>query len=233
MVEIPGGTFLIGSPAGEPKRHRNEGPQREVTIATFAMSAGEITRAHYARFIEDTGRAVPAGCQVEGQTLDGKYETDPRASWRNPGFAQEPDHPVVCVSWQDAKDYADWLSRISGHDYRLPSDSEWEYAARAGTTSAYFWGDDRDLGCGYANGCDQSMKRAMPAWYPAIYAACDDGAVTTTPSGHYRPNAFGLYDMIGNAWEWVEDCTENTYVWHSNTVNDETLARALAELETR
>jgi formylglycine-generating enzyme required for sulfatase activity len=93
----------------------------------------------------------------------------------------------------------------------LPSDAEWEYAARAGTTTPYFWGDDRDLGCGYANGCDQRMKRAMPPSYPAIYAACDDGAVTTTPSGHYLPNAFGLHDMIGNVWEWVSDCTENTY----------------------
>ena len=211
MVAVPGGSFVIGSPVDEPRRKKNESPQRQVTIAPFAVSELEITRAQYAAFVEDTRHDTSGGCNTEGAAIDGQYELDPRASWRDPGFPQGPDHPVVCVSWPDAHDYAAWLSSKTGHHYRLLSDAEWEYVARAGTTSAYYWGVDRELGCAYANGCDQRLKRIMPAAWGGIYAACDDGAAYTTPAGHYKPNAFGLFDITGNAWEWVEDCTEPTY----------------------
>jgi len=137
MVVIPGGTFLIGSPATEANRKKNESPRRTITLMTFAVSELETTRAQYARFVHDTNRATLEGCQTEGEVLDGKYETDLRASWRDPGYDQGDDHPVVCVGWSDATAYAEWLSRRTGHSYRLPSNSEWEFAARAGTTSAF------------------------------------------------------------------------------------------------
>lgn len=211
MVALAGGRFVIGSPPGEPKRHRNEGPQRALELAAFAIAQTEVTVAQYARFIADTHHAMEGDCMTEGDVLDGKAKLDPRASWRDPTFPQTAEHPVVCVSWQDAADYAAWLSRTSGHDYRLPSEAEWEYAARGGTATAYFWGDQRDLGCGHANGADQSLQRVMPPSWPAVYGACDDGALFTAPVGHYRPNGFGLYDMIGNAWEWVADCYVPSY----------------------
>ena len=125
---------------------------------------------------------------------------------------------MVCVSWEDAAAYAAWLSRRTGHAYRLLSEAEWEYAARGGTTSAYFWGDDADRGCGHMNGGDPTLQRGFPRWAEAMtkaqregekgarFLACEDGAVFTAPAGRYKPNAFGLYDMAGNAWEWVADC---------------------------
>lgn len=211
MVRIPGGTFVIGSPDSELRRKKNESPRRAVTLATFAVSELETTRAQFALFLRESHHAMPAGCQTEGAVLDGKYETDPRASWRDPGYPQTDEHPVVCVDWADARAYADWLSQRTGHAYHLLSNAEWEYAARAGTTSAYSWGDDRDQGCVYANGCDQSLQRVMPPTWGGIYAGCDDGAVRTTPGGHYKPNGYGLFDMTGNVWEWVADCTDPTY----------------------
>ncbi len=131
-------------------------------------------------------------------------------SWRNPGYAQDPDHPVTCVSWADAQAYALWLSEITGATYRLPSETEWEYAARGGTQTARYWGDGRDEACLYENIADQSLKRVRPnrvaLGEPPYEFACDDGFAFTAPVASFRPNPFGVYDMIGNAREWVWDC---------------------------
>jgi formylglycine-generating enzyme required for sulfatase activity len=133
---------------------------------------------------------------------------------------------VVCVSWNDAADYATWLARKTGRPYRLPSEAEWEYAARAGTTTTYYWGDSADHGCDYMNGGDVSMVRVLPRYRETIASEalrgepgarlieCDDGAGFTAPVGHYRPNAFGLHDMIGNVWELIADC------WHEALPTD-------------
>ena len=125
---------------------------------------------------------------------------------------------MVCVSWPDAAEYAAWLARRTERPYRLPSEAEWEYAARAGTTTTYYWGDSADHGCEYMNGGDESMARALPRYRELLaqevlrgepgarLIECDDGAGFTAPVAHYRPNAFGLHDMIGNVWEQVADC---------------------------
>lgn len=143
---------------------------------------------------------------------------DESASWRRLPFEQTDDHPAVCVSWQDATDYALWLSRTTGHDYRLPSEAEWEYAARAGMASIFFWGTDENQACQYANGGDATLLRVLPRMNEVVseslrqgdagarFVTCDDGSAFTSGVRRYRSNGFGLYDMIGNAWEWVADC---------------------------
>ena len=129
-----------------------------------------------------------------------EWKEDTGKHWRNPGFSQTDDHPVVCVSWSDAMAYVDWLSKQTGKTYRLPTEAEWEYAARAGTTTARYWGDDPDKGCAFANGADQTAK-AQFEWTTIM--ECQDGYVYTAPVGRFRPNAWGLYDLLGNVWEWT------------------------------
>jgi formylglycine-generating enzyme len=218
MVMIPGGTFTMGSLESEPERRRFEGPRSNVKVASFAIGETEVTRRQYAAFVEDTKRSADGGCFTYGfSSFTDPSAVDLKASWRNPAFEQTADHPAVCVSWEDAKDYASWLTRKTGHTYRLPSEAEWEYAARAGTTSTYFWGEE-ERACLYVNGGDPSLLRALPVLHEYIakdlrngdkgarFVKCDDGSAFTAAVRRYQPNAFGLYDMIGNVWEWVEDC---------------------------
>ena len=221
MVSLPGGTFQMGSPADEPGRHRNESPQRAVTLPAFAIGATEITRRQYEAFVRATTRAATGGCHVHGGGDDISV-ANPNASYRAPGFAQTPDHPAVCVSLIDAEAYAAWLSTKTGRAYRLPSEAEWEYAARAGTTSAFFWGASGD-DCAHMNGGDETLGRVYPAWSKVLAAArakgeagsrlvaCEDGAGFTAPVGRYRPNGFGLKDITGNVWEWTLDCYQASY----------------------
>jgi formylglycine-generating enzyme required for sulfatase activity len=221
MVALPGGGLLIGSPDSEPGRHGNEGPQRQLQIAPFAVSETEITRGQFRAFLRATHRQVEPGCDTHGDGTDGNWDHVPSASWSDPGFAQTDDHPVVCVTWQDARDYAAWVAARTGQPYRLLTEAEWEYAARAGTTSAFYWGNDEDAACRFANGGDRSLTRALPSWSIAIARAqregemgarllnCDDGSGFTRPVGQLRANGFGLRDMTGNVWEWIEDCYQS------------------------
>jgi formylglycine-generating enzyme len=218
MIEIDGGTFTMGSPLSERERKKLEGPREGVRVASFAMGETEVTRAQYAAFVRETQRADPPGCFTFGFISFDASVLDPNASWHKVPFEQTDEHPVVCVSWHDATDYAAWLSRKTGHRYRLPSEAEWEYAARAGTTTIFFWGTDENQACEYANGGDPTLLRASPKMQGVIdqslregdvgarLVTCNDGSAYTAAVRQYRPNAFGLYDMIGNVWEWVEDC---------------------------
>ena len=200
LVVIPAGTFEMGSPPDEKGRYSNEGPVRTRTIPTaIAIGTQELTRGAFRRFVETTAYDTGRSCWT--------YERDRWAdrsqrTWRNPGYDQTDDHPVVCVNWRDAKRYVSWLSTQTGHTYRLPTEVEWEYAARARTTTAYYWGDKTQ--CGYANAADQSTT---------LYwrAACDDGHRYTAPKATYLPNPFGLFDVLGNVWEWTADCWTEQY----------------------
>lgn len=202
MIALPGGTFQMGD--ASPTSRTDEHPVHPVKVAAFAAGKFEVTRGEYAAFVAATNRQVPPGCRTDSN-LDGQYENDPAASWSNPGPAQTDRDPVVCVNWADATAYAAWLSQTTGKAYRLLSEAEWEYAARAGSTTQYWWGDSADELCAYANGPDRTALARFPGWAGKT-AACDDGAATSAPVGSHRPNVFGLYDMAGGAWEWTADC---------------------------
>ena len=206
MIAIPPGKFRMGEDGGEPERY--EGPVREVTIGkAFALGRFEVTQAQYAEFMRLSGHTTAGtGCNA---VVDGKLQPVPGTSWKDPGYSRpvRDDEPVACVRWSDAQAYAAWLAGRTGRKYRLPTEAEWEYAARAGTTTRYTWGEDLAAACKVANVYDQSSLKAGLKT-PHAPAPCDDGFPFLAPVGRLAPNAFGLHDMIGNVWEWVEDCYE-------------------------
>ena len=206
MAVIPPGRFTMGSPSHEEGRSKDEGPQRQVTIPRrFAVGKYEVTRGEFARFVAATGHATGNSCWTyEG----GEWQERSGRGWRNPAFDQTARDPVVCVSWHDAKAYVSWLSKKTGKRYRLLSEAEWEYAARSGTRTRFHWGDDASVQCSYANGADLAVKDRY-GWSGA--AICRDGHVHTAPVGSFAANRFGLHDMHGNVWEWVEDCWHESY----------------------
>jgi sulfatase modifying factor 1 len=217
MVVIPAGSIIIGpakgehdwavSQGGKAEWYKNEKPAHRVTIRrSFSIGKYEVTRALYADFVWATGHASSNCLKKEGD----KMVPDPDRNWINPGFKQTDLDPVVCVSWDDAQAYVRWLSRITGKDYRLPSEAEWEYAARAGKRTMRYWGDDKKNteACGYANAADLTAKDEFPDW---TTFSCRDGYVYTAPVGRFRPNAYGLHDMLGNVWEWTQDCYHDSY----------------------
>ena len=217
MAVVPAGTFRMGCVSGDDCRN-NEHPVHDVEVASFALSKYEVTRGQFAAFVAATDY-VARGCYVYALEVRSfardrwGWETDQQASWEAPGFEQQPIEPVVCVSREDAKAYVQWLSRKTGQGYRLPSEAEWEYAARAGTTTPFYWGTRVDEHCSHANGTDRTAERTFRSrWDIFAWRAsdCTDGVARTAAVGSYSPNAFGLYDMAGNVNEWVEDC------WHDN-----------------
>lgn len=204
MVVVPAGSFEMGSPSFEAGRRENDGPVHRVAVAEFALGRTEITRGQFAAFVTATGYQAGDKCWM----LDGGKPEE--RSWRNPGFPQEDSHPVVCVNWNEAGAYAEWLSRKTGKRYRLPSEAEWEYAARAGTSTARFWGESPDQACTYANVMDATGKSQVPGVTWEAHN-CNDGSAYTAGVGSYKANPFGLYDMIGNASEWTQDCWNESY----------------------
>jgi formylglycine-generating enzyme required for sulfatase activity len=172
--------------------------QRDFAIdlpKAFAIGRYEVTRGQFATFVADSKRRIEPGCHLRAPN----WRLDPALSWQNPGFAQTDEHPVVCVSLEDAQAYAAWLSRKTGQRYRLPTDAEWHYLA-----AAEDW--DRagaDQLCVIGNGADRSAMEANPQWSGT---ACRDGYVGTAPVGRFAKSLWGLHDLNGNAWEWVSTC---------------------------
>jgi len=202
MVIVPAGSFLMGSPAGEerwPGYDDREKPQHEVTFGMpFAVGRHAVTRGQFAAFVEDTGHKTEGGAHV---WTGSEWELNQKASWRSPGISQDDLHPVVNVSWHDAKAYAVWLSMQSGQDYRLLSEAEWEFAARAGTTTSFWWGSsitasqaNYDGNTDEANGAPVASRKG------------------TVPVGSFEANPWGLFNVHGNVWEWCEDIWHDTYV---------------------
>ena len=201
MIGIPAGTFLMGSPANESGRFNSEVPQHEVAIKAFALGKYDVTSEQFLTFLKETGyRPAPCNPMLN-------------MGWNPPGGGHEgspyegdlPRWPAVCLDWHDAERYIDWLNAKIGRThagpaaatgpYRLPTEAEWEYAARGGTKTARWWGDDIGSGNANCNGCGSQ-------WDNRLFADVDS----------FAPNPFGLYGMLGNAWQWTADC------WHSNYV---------------
>ena len=213
MVVVPAGSAKIGSSQAEIDRLRKvnkwfkkqadrEGPERSVTVENpFAVSKYEITRGQFGKFIKSKRYKYQGGCLVYEQ----QWVLKPDKSYTDPGFRQKNNHPAVCVNWDDATAYAKWLSAKTGKNYRLLTDAEWEYAARAGTQTRYHFADDQNDICRYANGADETPHPSGAQVWPTR-AQCKDGHWYTAPVGSFKPNAWGLYDVHGNAWEWVQDC---------------------------
>jgi len=214
MIVIPAGSFEMGVAPGEEAREnlaaefrgRSE-PQHRVSIKRFAIGRFEVTRGQYRAFVEATGHKSD-GCFVWKY---GRFELEPERHWRSPGYTQDDDHPATCVSWQDASAYAAWLARSTGRKYRLLAEAEWEYAARGGTKTARFWGEDQETSCEYANAADWRTAVHVPEAHSWSIVACNDRYAYTAPVGSYPPNAFGLHDMLGNVAEWTQDCWNPNY----------------------
>ena len=193
LVVVPPGSYMMGSPPSEAKRGDYEGPRHRVTLdLPLAVGVYEVTREEYGRFVSATGHASGDSCRVY---KSGEWKNRSGRHWKRPGFSQGKRHPVVCVNWNDAKAYVRWLSRETGETYRLLSESEWEYVARAGTTGPFHTGatistkqTNYDGNHTYGSGRKGRYRKK------------------TTPVGEFPANAFGLYDVHGNVWEWVEDC---------------------------
>jgi formylglycine-generating enzyme required for sulfatase activity len=172
MIVIPAGEFTMGSPPDEPARSDNEGPQHRVKIAkAFAVSKYEL------RFDEWDVCVAVGGCRAVSDN----------------GWGHDAQ-PAINVSWFDSQQYVNWLSLVTGRPYRLLTEAEWEYAARAGTTTAFYWGEGLGRGNANCNGCGSKWSGKQPA-----------------PVGSFPPNAFGLHDMTGNVWQWVQDCYAASY----------------------
>ncbi len=229
MVMVPSGEFLMGSSKDEIDNGlagANEAPQHKVALRQpIAVGRFEVTRDQYAAFVNATGYRGSGRCFTFEQNMPKEREN---RSFLMPGYAQEGNHPAVCVSWTDAEAYVDWLSKTTGKAYRLPSEAEYEYAARAGGTARYAFTDDPADLCRFANGADQSARTAgLPEDAP--YMACSDGYAFTAPVGSLAANAFGLYDLIGNVWEWTADCFADDY----SSAGSDSAARALNNCQTR
>ena len=188
MVVVPAGQFIMGSPRSETGRKDSEGPPHLVTIAKpFAVGKYEVT------FREWDACVAERAC---GEAKDERWGRDRR--------------PVINVNFEQARGYAEWLSEKTGKKYRLLSEAEWEYAARAGSDKARFWGNGSDRACQFANVFDARGNAKYKVWGGDSFG-CDDQYANTAPVGSFLPNAFGLHDMLGNVWEWVEDCWNGSY----------------------
>lgn len=218
MMSVPAGSFDMGSDDAEvefavrlgakSEQVQDEKPSHKVSVKQFALSVTEVTRDQFEAFVAES-RYRPEGFCF-GLDDQKKVQFGGERTWENPGFPQQGDHPAVCLTWWDAKAYAAYLSRKTGHKYRLPSEAEWEYAARAGSTTSRHWGENNEDACQHANVADAVAVKAFKL-DPAKFFSCTDGYVFTAPVAKFKPNAFGLHDMMGNASEWTEDCYSTSY----------------------
>lgn len=216
LIQIPAGEFLMGSPESE-EGHTDAEPQHKVRITkSFYLGQHEVTVGQFRKFVEATG--YKTALEREGKPGFG-YDPDlgaieilPKFNWKNTGFGTD-EHPVVNINWEDAMAFCKWLSEKEKETYQLPTEAQWEYACRAGTKTRYSTGEAEESLQGYANLSDASFlaKYANATWS----LEWDDGHPFTAPVGSLKPNAWGLHDMHGNAWEWCADWYARDYAKES------------------
>jgi sulfatase modifying factor 1 len=223
MVQVRGGTFRMGDNIGD--GNSDEKPVHEVTLSSYWLSKYEVTVGQFRQFVQESGYLTSAERQGGWLVWTGTaWERKFNASWKNPYFAQTERDPVVMVSWYDAIEFCNWLSRRekltsfydvrdtgvtqnwAANGYRLPTEAEWEFAARSGgKTYKYAWGNGGPQG----NVADETLKGEFPAWPFAIWSGYADGYIYTAPVGSFPPNELGLHDLSGNVWEWCNDWFES------------------------
>jgi formylglycine-generating enzyme required for sulfatase activity len=205
----------MGSPDNDKDDTNDEKPQHEVEITrAFYLGVHSVTVGQFQSFVRDAGYQTESEKDGQGgwgyneQTgkLEGRKQ---QYTFKNPGWEQTNQHPVVNVTWNDAVAFCEWLSRKEGKKYRLPTEAEWEYSCRAGTTTHYYSGDDGESLKEVANIADASFKQKYSEASWAV--AWDDGFPFTAPVGRFKPNGFGLYDMHGNVWQWCADWYDEKY----------------------
>jgi formylglycine-generating enzyme required for sulfatase activity len=210
MVVLPAGSFTMGSPDDEKGRNDDEGPQRKVQLSEiFAVSRFHITVDQFAAFVKATGYDAGSECRT---FEDNKFENRIGRSWKTPGVPQTGRHPATCLSWNDARAYVAWLTKMTDRPYRLLSESEWEYAARGETKTRYFFGNDESELCRHGNGLDETARTTIPAVREWGAIPCKDGFAFAAPVGSFAANSFGIFDMHGNVFTWVADCQKDSYV---------------------
>jgi formylglycine-generating enzyme required for sulfatase activity/uncharacterized caspase-like protein len=233
MVVIPPGDFLMGSPGNEKGHSDSETPQHEVHLEAFAASRYSITVGQWRQYLKAAGGSGSSNCYGLNQSMWGVWtpQQKPGFSWSNPGFHQDDDHPVVCVTRQEAQAYAKWLTQKTGYPYRLLTEAEFEYVIRARTTTAHWWppsssrwfweSPDADQ-CKNVNAADAALtgKYTSLKWHAVT---CDDGFAFTAPVNHFPGNEFKLYGTTGNAASWTADC------WHDNYISAPTDGSAWEE----
>lgn len=213
LIELPAGSFRMGTPLDVAvDNETGESPPVTITLPrAFALGQFEVTHREFEAFARATNFEPVGRCRVWNETKR-RYDDDDQRTWRRPGVPAKPlpEHPVSCVSWEEATAYAAWLAAETGLPYRLPTEAEWEYAARAGSDDLYPWGANPHRGCGFANAYDLDTRAQYPlAWE---HMQCRDGFPGVAPVGSLKPNAFGLYDMIGNVWEFAQDCATRSHI---------------------
>lgn len=212
MVSLRGGVFTMGAQPGEeaavgvPQHAQGRSqPPRQVAVPPFLIGRFEVTVDEFAEFVRATRQRLDNDCWAEGS--DGKRYKYKGFNWRKPGFPQTGRDPVICINWFEARAYAAWLSQLTGKRYRLPSEAEWEFAARGGARGPRPFVADAMIFCTRANVGDLALADAYKHRRDtARYGVCSDGFPFTSPVGSFPPNPYGLYDTLGNAWEWTEDC---------------------------
>jgi serine/threonine-protein kinase PpkA len=216
VANIPSGCFQMGSPESESGRGADEVLHR-VCVKGFKLGKYEVTVEEFSQFIEATGFVTDAennifeqGCWSFEKDPDKPWDWRSWASWKLPIQGSYPlkNYPVTCVSYNDVMAFVEWLNKETGHEYRLPTEAEWEYAARAGTTTAHYWGNNSDIACGYANVADNTVSGVFK--WPVPHA-CVDGHFFASKVKSYSANSFLLHDMLGNVWEWVCSKYEDKY----------------------
>jgi len=205
FVKIKGGCYDMGDTFGD--GDKDEKPVHEVCVGDFNLAKYTVTVGEFRKFTSASGYKTEAekasGCAVWNGTT---WEYDASKNWKNPGFDQNDRHPVVCVSWNDSQAFVNWLSGESGKNYRLPTEAEWEFAARSGGKKEKFAGtSDANSLYRYANFCDKNCEFSWKT------AGQDDGHRYTAPVGSHLANDLGLYDMTGNVWQWLNDWYGETY----------------------
>jgi serine/threonine protein kinase/formylglycine-generating enzyme required for sulfatase activity len=204
---VPPGEYVMGAEPGH---------QVRITRPCY-FGLYEVTRGQFAQYISATGyhtvaEEMPGGIGLEDTEVAAKWDPNKQFTWRNPGFPQHDNHPVVQITWREAGAYCEWLSRKEGKKYRLPTEAEWEYACRAGTATRFYNGNDLEEVTQISNCADATAHAVFPHWKGV---KSSDGYIYTAPVGHYRPNNFGLYDMLGNVTEWCSDWQAADYYKHS------------------